>query len=121
MLGVFQEQNCAAISQTGLDPKRRAGQAMGPGEYFGTDMPTSLGYCAGGSRMLVFAVLLDASGLTHASGTGLGSSSQSSSCNWGEGRRLSDGRMFGSQHGRQQELVPEARKKQGPGVVVVHK
>lgn len=37
----------------------------GAGEYFGTDAGTSLSYSQGGRCMLVFAVLLDASGITH--------------------------------------------------------
>ena len=34
------------------------------GEYFGGDMATSADYCRGGRHMLVFAVLLDKSGVT---------------------------------------------------------
>ena len=61
------EANMDAIAKDGLDPKRRGsavGQAYGAGEYFGTDVSTSLGYCRGGKKMLVFAVLCDSSGVT---------------------------------------------------------
>ena len=37
---------------------------MGAGEYFGIDIHTSLGYCRGGKKMLVFAVLVDPTGVT---------------------------------------------------------
>ena len=62
------EQNMEAISREGLDPKRRGsavGQAYGAGEYFGTDVGTSLNYCQGGKQMLVFAVLCDPAGVTN--------------------------------------------------------
>ena len=36
-----------------LNPKRRTGQALGLGEYFGTDAAASLSYCCGGMRMIV--------------------------------------------------------------------
>ena len=53
-----------SICQTGLDPARRRGQALGPGEYFGGNASVSLPYCKGGRKMLVFAVLTDKSGVT---------------------------------------------------------
>jgi hypothetical protein len=53
------EQNVAAICREGLDPKRRCGQALGPGEYFATNADVSLSYCKGGRKMLVFAVLME--------------------------------------------------------------
>jgi hypothetical protein len=58
------EANVDAICKEGLDPVRRAGQAMGPGEYFAGAAATSVPYCKGGSQMLVFAVLTDPSGIT---------------------------------------------------------
>ena len=58
------EENIAAICTDGLDPNRRSGQALGPGEYFGEQMAISQGYCRGGRHMLIFAVLLDPSGIT---------------------------------------------------------
>uniref|UniRef100_A0A7S4A0C8 Macro domain-containing protein n=1 Tax=Pelagomonas calceolata TaxID=35677 RepID=A0A7S4A0C8_9STRA len=60
------EANIDAICRDGLDPKRRSGQAYGPGEYFGApgNAAISVGYCKGGRKMLVFAVLVDKSGLT---------------------------------------------------------
>ena len=58
------EQNIESICQNGLDPKRRAGQAHGRGEYFGANARVSLGYCRGGRKMLVFVVLCDPSGIT---------------------------------------------------------
>ena len=57
-------ENIPSICKTGLDPKRRTGQAHGKGEYFGQSMDVSKGYCRNGRHMLVFAVLLDKSGLT---------------------------------------------------------
>jgi len=58
------EENIHSICREGLDPRRRSGQAHGPGEYFGGNMATSMGYCRGGRHMLIFAVLLDNSGVT---------------------------------------------------------
>ena len=58
--------NVDAICLEGLDAGRRAGQAFGAGEYFGRQAPVSIGYCRGGQTMVVFAVLLDESGVTHA-------------------------------------------------------
>jgi hypothetical protein len=123
------QQNAAAIAEQGLDPKRRAGQAMGPGEYFGTDANTSLGYCQGGDKMLVFAVLLDRSGLTAASGGGLQPVTQGQQApayvDPGAYRRMApkapkwisaNGDVIGDG-----VMVEEASKPVGPGVVVVHK
>jgi len=77
------EANVDAICRDGLDPRRRAGQALvrapppasrpphprqGPGEYFATQADVSVAYCRGGRKMLVFAVLMDASGLTQQRG-----------------------------------------------------
>ena len=50
------EANIESICARGLDPTRRAGQAHGPGEYFGGDASVSLGYCRGGRKMIVFVV-----------------------------------------------------------------
>ena len=58
------EENIDAICREGLDPKRRSGQALGPGEYFGGQPRISLGYCRGGRKMLVFCILTDPSGVT---------------------------------------------------------
>lgn len=58
------------LPRDGLDPNWRSGQAMGPGEYFGEQATTSLTYCKGGRKMLVFLVLLDPSGVT-ATGQGV--------------------------------------------------
>jgi hypothetical protein len=58
------EANIGAIFREGLDPKRRAGQAFGAGEYFGATAAVSVPYCRGGSKMIVFAVLTDPSGIT---------------------------------------------------------
>lgn len=69
------ERNMDAISQQGLDPKLRGtavGQAYGAGEYFGTDVGTSLTYCQGGKQMLVFAVLCDPTGVTNEVDLGAG-------------------------------------------------
>jgi hypothetical protein len=61
-------ENLEAICAGGLDPARRKGQSMGPGEYFATEAKTSLGYCRNGKALLLFAVLLDPAGLTANSG-----------------------------------------------------
>ena len=60
------QANIDAICRNGLDPARRSGQAYGPGEYFGAagNATISVAYCKGGRKMLVFAVLVDKSGLT---------------------------------------------------------
>ena len=60
------EENIASICEHGLDPSRRGknGQALGAGEYFAENVQISIPYCGGGKRMLVFAVLMDQSGLT---------------------------------------------------------
>ena len=62
------EANIDAICRDGLDPKRRAGQAHGKGEYFGVGAGISLPFCRGCRKMIVFAVLTDPSGLTHSDG-----------------------------------------------------
>ena len=58
--------NIHLICKDGLDPARRNGQAHGPGEYFGASMQVSAGYNRSSPYMLIFAVLLDRSGLTKA-------------------------------------------------------
>jgi hypothetical protein len=58
------EVNVDAICQHGLDPTKRAGQALGPGEYFAKLATASIPYCKGGKKMLVVAVLIDKTGLT---------------------------------------------------------
>ena len=64
------EANIDTICREGLDPKKRGqhGQAHGAGEYFAETPSISLPYCAGGRRLLVFAVLMDKSGLTKRTG-----------------------------------------------------
>lgn len=56
--------NIDEILRGGLDPSRRTRQAYGPGEYFGKDIKTSLGYCQGGNMVLVFAILYNKDGIT---------------------------------------------------------
>ena len=60
------DENIAKICANGLDPSFRGknGQALGKGEYFAENVNISIPYCAGGKRMIVFAVLMDESGLT---------------------------------------------------------
>ena len=70
-------------------------------EHQGTDANTSLGYCRGGSKMFVFAVLLDRSGITAAQGGGLQSQAQ--------GQPSSVGLDSG-------DTVEEAKKEVGAGV-----
>ena len=64
------EANVDEICRSGLDPKKRGqhGQAHGAGEYFAETPSISLPYCGGGRRLLVFAVLMDKSGLTKRTG-----------------------------------------------------
>ena len=67
------EDNIECICREGLDPRRRGvnGQAHGPGEYFAENPSISVPYCAGGKKMIVFAVLMDKSGLTKRDGSGI--------------------------------------------------
>ena len=119
--------NAHSIAQHGLDPSRRRGQAMGPGEYFGTDAGTSLEYCRGGNTMLVFAVLMDRSGLTTATGDAAA---------WGiqqqHARAAAAADPFGAGGDRLAHsvesaqidsglTVDEAQRPVGKGVVVVHR
>ena len=60
------QANIHWICKDGLDPARRNGQAHGAGEYFGATMQVSQGYNRNSPHMLIFAVLLDRSGLTTA-------------------------------------------------------
>jgi len=46
------EKNVSTILKDGLDPKKRSGQAHGPGEYFGRDPSVSLSYCYERRRMV---------------------------------------------------------------------
>jgi len=57
-------ENVESILRDGLDPKRRTGQAMGKGEYFGLNPLISYPYCRMGNQMILFAVLTDPSGVT---------------------------------------------------------
>ena len=59
-------ENIDQICTHGLDPMRRGlnGQVLGAGEYFAETPAISIPYCAGSQRMLVFAVIMDRSGLT---------------------------------------------------------
>ena len=50
--------NIPDILYNGLDPKRRKGQAYGPGEYFSKDPAISVSYCHGGLELLVFLVVI---------------------------------------------------------------
>lgn len=58
------ECNISSICERGFDPTKRSGQAMGPGEYFAELAQVAHGYCKGGKKMLVVALLLDKTGLT---------------------------------------------------------
>jgi hypothetical protein len=59
------EENVDAICRSSLDPHKRGahGQALGKGEYFAENLLISLPYCKGGRKLLVFAVIMDQSGL----------------------------------------------------------
>ena len=56
--------NIAAICAAGLDPARRRGQSMGPGEYFAREAGVALPFCRQGRDIVLFVVLLEAGGLT---------------------------------------------------------
>ncbi|KAF0684383.1 Aste57867_23618 [Aphanomyces stellatus] len=47
----------APICANGFDPKRRAGQVHGPGEYFGVNADVSLGYTRGVKRLIAAQVI----------------------------------------------------------------
>ena len=47
-----------SICHEGFDPKRRAGQACGPGEYFGVTAPVSHGYCKPTNPQGPFAMII---------------------------------------------------------------
>ncbi|EJK47104.1 hypothetical protein THAOC_34200 [Thalassiosira oceanica] len=51
------EWNIQPILRDGLNPSLRRGQSYGQGEYFGTNPSLSLGYCRGGHKMIVFAII----------------------------------------------------------------
>ena len=63
------EENLENICEYGLDPKRRVGQALGKGEYFGTNIEVSFPYCKTpyneSAKCIVFAILCAPQGLTH--------------------------------------------------------
>ncbi len=68
-------ENLMSICNQGLDIARRGihGQALGPGEYFATQAQTSLSYCRAEAtascwRVLLFALLEDAGGITARNG-----------------------------------------------------
>lgn len=66
------DANVDAILRSGLDPALRGtrnGQGLGPGEYFALQSHSSVAYCRGGRRLLVFAVLSCPSGITARSPT----------------------------------------------------
>ena len=61
------ERNIPSILRQGLDSRRRGsqhGQVGGVGEYFGKDVATSAPYGQGSRKMIVFAILIDRSGIT---------------------------------------------------------
>ena len=61
------DRNIPSILRNGLDRRRRGtahGQAGGSGEYFGKDVITSAPYGKGSRKMIVFAILIDRSGIT---------------------------------------------------------
>ena len=61
------DRNIPSILRNGLDSRRRGtahGQAGGSGEYFGKDVITSAPYGKGSRKMIVFAILIDRSGIT---------------------------------------------------------
>jgi len=64
--------NVESILRSGLDPNLRGtrnGQGLGPGEYFALQSHSSVAYCRGGRRVLIFAVLTCPTGITARSPT----------------------------------------------------
>ena len=59
------ENNIDNILRCGLDPKRRRGQACGPGEYFGNVLDISVGYSKGDPYVMIFIILMDSDGITY--------------------------------------------------------
>ena len=59
------ESNITSICANGYDPKRRAGQAYGCGEYFYTSPNIALGNCKGGKKLLLNELLLGQNGVHH--------------------------------------------------------
>jgi hypothetical protein len=55
--GTQSDDAVVGICHHGFDPKRRSGQAYGPGEYFGQSAEVSHGYSGSTSRMLVCHLL----------------------------------------------------------------
>lgn len=55
--GTSTDQGVIGICHDGFDPKRRSGQAYGPGEYFGQLSTVSHGYAGGSNRMIVAFLL----------------------------------------------------------------
>jgi len=51
------EHAIAPICRDGWDPKRRSGQAYGPGEYFGWTASVSRGYCRSDTRMILAVII----------------------------------------------------------------
>mmetsp|Transcript_20684 Transcript_20684/g.42213 ORF Transcript_20684/g.42213 Transcript_20684/m.42213 type:complete len:794 (-) Transcript_20684:2841-5222(-) len=51
------EKNIESILRNGLDPQMRSGQSYGQGEYYASNPAMPVGYCKGGRKMLVFAVI----------------------------------------------------------------
>jgi len=58
------EANCDSILCNSLDSNKRIRQVMGPGEYFGKNIETSLSYCQNDKKMLIFAVINKQDGIT---------------------------------------------------------
>lgn len=58
------EANQDSILLENLDPTRRRGQSMGPGEYTATRPGATQIYNGGSSRLLVFLVVVDPAGIT---------------------------------------------------------
>jgi hypothetical protein len=58
------ESAIGPICDTGFDPKRRSGQAYGPGEYFGVDANVSKGY-ARDCKRLILTYILESNNIKH--------------------------------------------------------
>jgi pre-mRNA-splicing factor ATP-dependent RNA helicase DHX15/PRP43 len=63
--GTKNDDAVIGICHHGFDPKRRSGQAYGPGEYFGHTADISHGYAGSSSRMLVCHLLRSPAFSTH--------------------------------------------------------
>ena len=63
--GTSSDEAMQSICHNGFDPRRRSGQAYGPGEYFGQTSEVSHGYARGTYRLIVAQLLQGPQTTTH--------------------------------------------------------